>query len=144
MAEWPIWKQRATTIFALGLVVAQQHFMHLWELLKVDTWLKTHIADDGNGLIVSPHSSKAKRFSLLGGLIRCYVPTDKIWTPEFEHMRSSLFASIVVNKELRVEVKSLLGHNSLSKIPLYELNKLANWSFVNRLLQTLQTISKNR
>ena len=127
-------------------MTAQHSFnlMQLWELINADTWLRHHIADNGKGLLVSPHSSKAKRFSLLGGLIHCHIPCDQVWTPEFEDVRSSIFASIVANKVLRTEVKRILGHNSLSKISLYELNTLATWPFIFELLTTLESISKNR
>lgn len=126
----------AVVFCALGATAAIT-FMHIWELLNADTWLREHVADNGKGLIVSPHSSRARRFSLLGGLIHCYIPVGQIWTLEFENMRSAIFSAIVGNKELRKEMKHLLGHTSLSKIPLYELNQAINWFFVHDMLESL-------
>jgi hypothetical protein len=123
-------------------MIPPQFFMELWELLNADTWSRFNIADDGKGLITSPHSSKAKRFSLLGGLIHCYIPKNQLWTYEFETMRSTVFAALVTNKTLRNQLKDVMGHTSLSKIPLQELNSLVTWTFINSLLSTIKIICK--
>ena len=113
----------------------------IWDLINPDSWTKQHVAEAGDGRVVSPFDPAACRFSLVGGLIYCYLEQGEIWSPLFENRRSILFRTILTNPDLHKLVHSVLNYTTLKKIPLQELNQRVDVKFICVLLERAKKIN---
>lgn len=105
-----------------------------WNILNPDTWLKENIAATAEGTVVLPHSNDAKRFSLIGVLMHCYLKPEELWSPLFEDRRSLIFAAILQTPYLRHTVQHILKYSTLQKIPLQELNQRVDFRFIQNVI----------
>lgn len=114
----------------------------LWEVLNADSWLQFGIAQTGTGVVVNPNDLKAAKFSLVGGLMHCYLDKEETWSPLFEKRRSLLMASMLDHPELKHIVTKKHKYNSTSKIPLQELNSKVDYDFVKKLMVAMKQLKE--
>ncbi len=115
--------------------------LEIWELIESETeWSNRMLAEDHTGEEVSPWDIKAVRYSLIGGLLKCYVPRDENWTPMFEARRSLLMTSIIQTPYLYHVVVTELKCNTLRKLSLHELNQSVPYRFIQILLTTARKL----
>lgn len=113
--------------------------MELWELITgVQSWCKDNIAETADGRVVPPHHPEAVKFSLIGGLKRCYLQEGLLWSPDFEVNRNKVFTAIRMQKPLR-DIMKQVGYSSLKEVALHELNQNVNFSFIFAILSHMRT-----
>lgn len=112
--------------------------MEIWELISgPEAWSSNYDALTRSGRVVLPHSRLAIRFSLIGGLRRCYLNPNELWNPVFEDRRSSLIHAMSFDiQELRKILKRI-NVTTVKAIQLGELNRIVEYEFIERTLQQM-------
>ncbi len=112
--------------------------MEIWNLITSEAkWSKLKIAETEEGVLVTPYHSTATKFSLVGGLLKCYLRPGRIWSYRYERRRSDCFNALMSVPELRAVIKEL-KYSSFKVIPLQELNTRVDFDFVSSVLTHME------
>jgi hypothetical protein len=113
--------------------------MELWELLTgAEVWTNSDQAIDKDGVLVRPHSPRAVRFSLLGGLAKCYLRPDEVWNPQYEEVY--LLLGNLCHKY--VHHNALTGAVEAKEINLKGFNNHYSWNTVSVVIKKFKKLKK--
>lgn len=117
--------------------------MEIWEVLKSsEDWCKDVTARAVDGTVVEPHDPHARSFSIVGALVKCYVPIGKLWSPTYEIKRTAVFNAIASNTALRKHMQQSVKCRSMKYIQLGALNNKVDFNFVQQVLDRMKAEKK--
>ena len=117
--------------------------MEIWELLKTESdWCRDAPAKAGDGSVVDPHHTSARSFSIVGAMIKCYLPPGGLWSTEYEVKRTAVFNAIASSAALRKDMYRAIKRRSIKYIQLGDLNSKIGFAFVRAILDRMKVEKK--